>query len=129
MPNITEYRARTDGLQPQEVGAEAFAQAGRRVGSFYAQMGQDLGRTVSSLGQEYQKHVTFQEMQQNGPVLAQSMVNLTKGWNNALKAQIAGSNQTVAPPAVPASWVMGPPTPPSPNIVPVNDPAVTDVPH
>jgi len=61
VPNIAEYNA-TDTLKPDNMGAEAFAMEGRRVGQFYHQMGQDIGGGIDTLGKEAGKYQAFQEI-------------------------------------------------------------------
>lgn len=101
---IVEYRNPVGGLTPNNIGAEAYAQEGRRVGAFYHSSGQQLGGTVSSLGREYQGYLTQQDISHNAPGFAKAMVDMTTAWNNMARQQIQSANANIAPPAVPPKF-------------------------
>jgi hypothetical protein len=63
LPQFTANRAER-GLQTNNVGMEAFAQEGRRVGTFYHQIGEETGQNVKDLGEQWEEHVTFQQQGQ-----------------------------------------------------------------
>src|ERR1700688_515596 len=91
MPNIVEYTNQHDTLQPQEIGVEAYAQEGRRVGAFYQQMAQDTRRDTSELANTvktgadiYEQHVTTQEIGRQNAVHAQLQLDLTQKWNQTV---------------------------------------------
>lgn len=56
MPNIEQFNAGSGEVAIPDRGAEAFAQAGRRVGIAYTQVGEDIDRTIRPLGQEAIQH-------------------------------------------------------------------------
>lgn len=53
MPNIREYNSTQalQGIRPNELGADALAQSGRRIASVYHEAGEELGRGIATLGQ------------------------------------------------------------------------------
>lgn len=92
MPNITQYTNQDDQLHPSEIGAEAYAQAGRRIGSFYHQMGQDVGQATKNAGDVYQDHVTQQELTRQNASLATLQLGLSNSWNQTTADAVQNGN-------------------------------------
>lgn len=87
MPDLPQFEAnRADrGLQTNNIGMEAFAQEGRRVGAFYHQIGADVGGTVKELGDQWQDHVTFQQISNGMAEDAQNYNQAMQAWGQMLK--------------------------------------------
>lgn len=93
MPNIHEYNAPNGlGIQPTETGVDAFAQAGRRIGSFFSDMSEDerrkgsmLGGAVQSAGDAYVDYETHKEISAGAPAAANMLLGLQTTWNNTAK--------------------------------------------
>lgn len=80
MPNIQEVEAGSGAIQVPERGSEAFAQEGRRVGSFYHQIGEDVGGTVKQLGDQYVEHQTNMEVSHLYAATTTAEQNLQTAW-------------------------------------------------
>lgn len=96
MPNISTYETPNLGLQPSETGAEAFAQAGRRIGAAYSDMAQEtekatdmLGRNIATsidtAGKVYDEWETHREIMTGGALSATMFQNIQQAWNNTSK--------------------------------------------
>ena len=113
MPQIKEYTAENAALHPTETGIDAYAQAARRIGSFYQQAGeterraaQDKARAaegivkgtkafVGSLDSDVkaigtaataaEQYATHAEVSAGQKNFAEAGANLTQAWNNTVK--------------------------------------------
>lgn len=85
MPEIVQYNNQDTQLRPTEVGTEALAQEGRRVGAFYHQIGADVGSAVKSVGDQYQDYVTHQEVSRQMASYSQGMNDLNQKWSDTVK--------------------------------------------
>lgn len=80
MPNIQEVDAGSGQLTVPERGSDAYAQMGRRVGSFYHSIGEDIGGTVKTLGDQYVEHQTNQEVNNLYAATTTAEQNLQRAW-------------------------------------------------
>lgn len=92
MPNIHTYEQPQLGIQANEVGPEAFAQAGRRIGAAYSDMAEDLRRTgaetasvIDTAGQAYDEYETHREIMTGGALAATMFANISNQWNATSK--------------------------------------------
>lgn len=94
--NIAQYTSPVDEIKPSEIGADALAQAGRRIGAEYRQTGQDYKQAIdSSLGPVaniIDQHDTMDEISHGGAALAAMHNNFTTQWNKM--ASQANPNDT-----------------------------------
>lgn len=92
MANLQEFNPGNLGLQPTEVGEQAFAAAGRRIGQSYNQVGQELtslGGQVSGAirdaGQTYLQYAEHKDISKASVDFATLQDNLIKQWNDTAK--------------------------------------------
>jgi hypothetical protein len=85
MPVIQQYDAGNVGLNPTEIGADAEAQAARRIGSLYHQEGENIGGSIGTLGQQAEKYMAHREISQGAAAFAGLQANLTDQWNETAK--------------------------------------------
>lgn len=87
MPNIQEYNstAALQGIRPNELGADALAQSGRRIGAVTREAGQEIGGAVSrvggQIGEQIDRHNTTEEISAGGAAIANLQSQLTDQWN------------------------------------------------
>jgi hypothetical protein len=84
MPALPQYEARAAdrGLQPNNIGMEARAQEGRRIGAFGQQEAGDidqLGRVAEGVASQWEEHTTFQQM-------SAGMANAATNYNASLQS-------------------------------------------
>jgi len=84
VPNIQEYNANAQ-LRPDNMGAEAYAMEGRRVGAFFHQEGADIANGVDQLAKVAGQHQEFQEISRGTAAGATLMNGLSQGLNDTLK--------------------------------------------
>lgn len=92
MPNIKTYDQPNLGIQANEVGPDAFAQAGRRIGAAYSDMSEDMRRTgqvaastIDTAGQAYDEYETHKEISSGAPAFSNALLNMTTQWNSIAK--------------------------------------------
>lgn len=87
MPNIPVYesKAAERGLQPSNLGVEAFEMEGRRVGSFYHQIGESLDSGMKTLGAAVEQHQTQSYVLAAGRHLAEMQANHQAAWDTFIK--------------------------------------------
>lgn len=118
MAKIETFDAGNLALQPTEVGVEAAAGAGRRLGAFYNQVGeatqrfgeragQEIGGAIRDAGQAAIDFEDHREISHGAATFATLTDNLTNQWNDAAKnadpndpAVAAKFRETVLEPAL-----------------------------
>lgn len=92
MPNIREYTAQVDGVQPSNLGTEALAQAGRRIGAFFNQaagvqesVGNKLGGALRDAGDVGVKYLEHSEVQRGAAGAAALFAQATAEWEQTAK--------------------------------------------
>jgi hypothetical protein len=97
VPNIVEINAPQNiGLQPSEIGPEAAAAAGRRLGAFYNQVGeakqrfgeragQEIGSSIRDAGDTALLYETHREVSHGSATFASLADDLTNKWNDTAK--------------------------------------------
>lgn len=92
MPQIAEYTAPVDKLQPEETGALAYARAGASIRADYNEAGQqisraikDVGEGVKELGQKVDDHNYFMELSHGLATHAQLMAGIDQQQNEFFK--------------------------------------------
>lgn len=96
MPTIKQYDPGQLGLQPSEIGVEATAAAGRRLGMFYNQVGeatqrfgdragQELGSAIKDAGDTEVLRETHQQVSHGSATFSTVLDNLTNAWNDTAK--------------------------------------------
>ena len=103
MPNIREYNSPVDGLQPSNLGAEAFAQAGRRIGAFFnqeaglqEQAGAKVGSAIASAGEVGVKYAEHAEISHGAVGAVGLLAGFTDKWNETAKGANDPNDPTVA---------------------------------
>ncbi len=95
MPNITQYDSTATGLQPTEIGVEAAAQAGNRIGRFYNQWGealqhfgdrtgQEIGSSIRDAGNVAVDYLDHKQISAGAAHGTQMLANLTDQWNKTV---------------------------------------------
>ncbi|HLW90508.1 MAG TPA: hypothetical protein VKS78_04300 [Roseiarcus sp.] len=85
MAAIREYENMIDTLRPSDAGVEGFAQAGRRIGTFYHQEGEEIGGAIQSTGQLLEALHSHGEITHGGVAFAGTYLDQTQKWNELSK--------------------------------------------
>ena len=87
MPDLPQFDATAAdrGLQTNNIGEQATAQEGYRVGRFYHDTGQEIGSDVARLGEQYQAHVTFQQQSAGLATAAANHNQFVQAFDQVLK--------------------------------------------
>lgn len=83
--NIAQFNSPIDEIHPSEIGVDALAQAGRRIGATYNQIGQDYKGAIDNVAGPAAKivdqHDAMQDISEGAHALAAGTTNLQTQWN------------------------------------------------
>jgi hypothetical protein len=89
MPNIVEYKNPIKGLQPNGIGAEAFASSGYRIDAFAKQAGEDMQGGIDRIAvagkqvaDQIDNHMTMTQVSQLSAGYAGATAQWTQQWND-----------------------------------------------
>lgn len=103
MANIVEYNPDITGLQPQETGIQAQAQAARRIGAFSNQtaeitqnLGVKVGQATKDVGDAVVDYQTHSEINKGGRLAAAGLDGLTASWRKTQSDNPDPNNTSIA---------------------------------
>lgn len=86
MPNIREYNAPVDKLNPTEAGAAAYELEGRHIGADIDIAGRYIGGALGQAGEAYDRHQDIQDVSALTQQASKSTLALDDAWNQTLSS-------------------------------------------